>query len=57
MRYLNAKAKLRKAIYMKIYLLRVKANGGKKLGTKYGRRITDIPMEEFSKMFMVKENG
>lgn len=50
-------AKEKKAAYMKKYLEKRKANGGKKLGTNYGRRATDIPMAEFHKRFMVIENG
>lgn len=42
---------------MKKYNRRVRENGGKKLGTVYGRRFTDIPMAEFDRLFRMKENG
>lgn len=42
-----------KARYMKLYYERRKKNGGKKLGTNYGRRATDISMPEFRRRFML----
>jgi hypothetical protein len=47
----------KKAAYMKIYLVRVKANGGKKLGSKYGTHIKPITKEEFYRRFIVIKNG
>lgn len=52
---MNAKEK--KARYMKFYLIRVKNNGGKKLGSKYGKRALIVTMSEFKRRFMVSENG
>lgn len=52
---MNAKEK--KAKYMKNYHKLRKENGGKKLGGNYGRRWTDMKSTEFSKRFMVGENG
>lgn len=50
-------SKEKKSVYMKKYHKLVKANGGRKLDSKYGRRAYDLSNAEFNRRFMVKENG